>query len=62
MDRDIASETRRFAEQHFLQRRLPLPARSPSVAAFRHAGQAAARGLGGSLGRSPLTIIVGEVT
>lgn len=45
MDRDIASETRRSAEQHSLQRKPPLSARSPSVAAARHAGEGLAVGL-----------------
>jgi len=45
MDRDIASETRRSAEQHSRLRRPPLLARSPSVAAARHAGEGSVVGL-----------------
>ena len=45
MDRDIALETRRSAEQHSLPRRPPLSARSPSVAAARHAGEGSVVGL-----------------
>ena len=45
MDRDIASETRRSAEQHSLQRRPSLSARSPSVAAPRHLAKGSAVGL-----------------
>jgi hypothetical protein len=69
MDRDIALETRRSAEQHSLPRMPPLSARSPSVVAARHAGEgisgpavAAIRGLRGKLGRPPFIIIVAEVT
>ena len=68
MDQDIALETRRSAEQHSLPRSPPLSARSPSVAAVRHAGEGSVVGLlllfgaCAKLGRPVFIIIVAEVT
>ena len=45
MDRDIVSERRDSAKLRYLQGRLPLPARSPSVAAARQANGSSAIGL-----------------